>query len=180
MSYNVVDIIEESDRIELLQIYNSLPKKFVHQLYNIFHLEKVDVKNDIYQENEVFKKISESLYASSYEYSSSYFLKYISGSFSRIHFDNQTKRTIITILETKNLIGGESLFAVPYVKRPRDATHINGRNKKESVNPPYNKDIVYKVAKVSDGQSILYGPNQLHGVAEVEEGHRIVLVTWFK
>ena len=50
-----------------------------------------------------------------------YFLRYVKGSFTRMHHDNNTDLTIVTLLDDVDLVGGHSLVMERYDQRARPA-----------------------------------------------------------
>lgn len=182
MSYNIVDIIDEDDRIELLDILSTIKPVMYHQDYNLFHVEKAAVgkSHRLYECEPVLKHIDWiEKNTTGLRIASAYFVKYPPGGFARAHHDNGTSRTIVTLLESVNLVGGETIFVERYEKRPRVKQHVAKRNDHENDKPPYGRKIMPKVAHLKNGQSIVYGKDQMHSVAEVEQGHRTVLVSWY-
>jgi hypothetical protein len=93
--------------------------------------------------------------------------------------DNGTYRTVVTLLDSQDLVGGDTIYCKKYKRRPRKNNHIAKRHRSELDKPPYGKGIIQSVARIKDGQSVVYGKDVRHGVTEVEQGQRIVFVTWF-
>lgn len=182
MQYSIEKIIDEDDRVALLSLYDRLKPILLHQDYNLFHCERrnvggKDMESAIFMNHlDLVKKTTKD---PSVKLVVAYFVKYTEGGFARLHHDNGTFRTIVTLVETKDLVGGETFFMDRYKHRSRPKTHLAKRHKREKDNPPYGKEIVPKVARINDGESVIYGPDVKHGVTEVESGHRIVLVTWY-
>jgi len=181
--YSIEKIINEDDRIALLSLYDTLEPILLHQDYNLFHCERRNVGRKEWEISSIFMNHLEFAKKTTKDPSvrlvTAYFVKYIEGGFARLHHDNGTFRTIVTLVETKDLVGGETVFMDRYKRRPRPKTHLAKRHEREKDNPPYGKEIVPKVARINDGESVIYGPDVKHGVTEVESGHRIVLVTWY-
>ena len=48
-----------------------------------------------------------------------YFLRYVEGSFTRMHHDNNTDLTIVTLLDDVGLVGGHSLVMERYDQRDK-------------------------------------------------------------
>jgi len=166
---------------EAKTLYDSLEKKKVFQYYNLFDLYRADIPEPLDQY---------SFYKTLLRYSglethigAPYFLKYVPGSFTRVHPDNDSKFTTVTLIESENLVGGDSIVIAPYDKGKtpsRPANEICIRNERETKTPPYGHDIVMDVIPFKDGDTLSYGPTLQHGVTMVHKGYRIVLVIWFK
>lgn len=182
MHFKIAQILNEEDRLELLDFYNTNRErtKEYHQDYNLFHVREL---HGGITELSAVKKLLDWTREDNPEHNlrpvAHYFVEYGKGGFARIHHDNGTFRTIVSIIETKDLVGGDTVFMTKYERRSRVASHIANRHSREKDKPPYNKDIVPKVARVNDGESLIYGADVRHGVTEVESGHRLVLVTWY-
>jgi len=172
MEYKVENIISEDDRVELIKLYNSIPSTKASQDYNLFTVDKRRIKNEEFKSSS-FKKLDE--YADRPTYSH-YFVMYEEGSFTRMHTDNDNDvtLTIVTLLDSQDLIGGETIVALPFEYKGRDQNEY----RKGEV-PTKENRIVPKVVNVDKGQSMVYNRSLLHGVAQVEKGKRLVLVSWY-
>ena len=71
------------------------------------------------------------------------------------------------------MIGGEPLVQLPYMKKGRPSTHYR---KGES---PYGSKVIPKVIQMGVGQSLVYDKHLMHGVGQVEQGNRLVLISWY-
>lgn len=172
----VEKIFNDEERSNLLGYYNSLEPVHWHQQYNLFEVERRDVPGTMRFSPE-FEKLSE---YSGLKTMAHYFLKYGEGSFARAHEDNDTSLTIVTLLDSKDLVGGEAICKLPYQHRPRPADKKVSRSGPERQKPPYNREIINYVIDAKEGDSIVYGPSLRHSVSLVTQGHRIVLISWFK
>jgi hypothetical protein len=172
--------LDNDDVNYLSQIASSASWDPVYQYFNIFHAdiyvpysENLDVITqkfyNLLQLNEDYKVLK-------------YFLRYNPGSFARVHRDHSTVYTIITPLDTENLVGGETLVYDTYTPptEGRDPRFICKRSEKENDEPPYGQNIVPRILPMSDGESLIYGPNLFHAVAQVQQGSRLVYITWFQ
>lgn len=150
----------------------------VFQMYNIFHLKRSDIGYDkgkgLGFANTLLK------YSRKDACIGFYFLKYIKGSFTRMHHDDKSTMTIVTLLDDKDLVGGQSIVSARYEERARPVKEICSRHKGERENPPYGEEIVPDVIPIRPGESLVYGPDLKHGVSKVYRGERLVLVAWFK
>lgn len=171
-NYQVKKIITESDRRELKQLFDSLPSRLAHQEQNLFD---VDVRKIEGISNKVTKKIVDHV-QQGYKLNDQYFVKYEKDSFARVHQDN-SKFTIITLVETQDLIGGITLVLDKYNLKLRPSHKYANRGVDNS--GPYGMNIIPTIVPAVDGESILYDGDTPHGVTRVKQGYRIVLVSWF-
>jgi len=172
MEYKVENIISEHDRVELIQLYNSIPSTKAAQDYNLFTVDKRRLSNEQCSYDSL-KKLD--AWANRPIYSH-YFVMYEEGSFTRMHTDNDDEidLTIVTLLDSQDLVGGETIVQLPF--------HYKGRSKEQYRKgdvPAENKRVIPKVVNVDKGQSMVYNRSLLHGVAQVEKGKRLVLVSWY-
>lgn len=161
---------------ELWQIYHKSKVLHAHQDYSLHHVErrnvlKKDLKRDAFQP--MLKHYSNLKYA----HMSSYFLKYSKWSWCRPHHDDIgfKTQTCITLLEEKDLEGGETLVWDKHFDLPTPEGHYVKRS-----GSCHRKNEIVCTPTLETGESLCYGENIKHGVAQVREGHRIVLVTWFR
>lgn len=172
----VENIFQPVDIENLLSYYHSIKANHWHQQYNLFDVERRDVPGSV-------KKLPEFSMLEEYagmKTSAHYFLKYTEGSFARSHEDNKSDLTIVTVLNTKDLLGGQAICKLPYEAKSRPSWKKAARSGKEKNVPPYGVDIINYIINVKDGDSIVYGPSLKHSVSLVTQGHRIVLISWFK
>jgi hypothetical protein len=108
-----------------------------------------------------------------------YFLKYIPGSFCRMHSDHGSDLTMVTLIDDENLVGGHSIVREIYGRKERPADQECKRSSEDWENPPYNKPIIFDVLPFEVGDSLIYGPSLNHAVSKVYEGSRTVLICWF-
>ncbi len=172
MHYEVDNIISDSERAELISIYNSIPTTKAVQDYNLFTVDKRIIPPR-QRDNSGFKTLD--AYAKRKNYSH-YFVMYEEGSFTRMHTDNDDDvgLTIVTLLDTSDLVGGETIVSLPYEDRGRKPDQY-----RKGSAPKSNNRTIPKVVQVDKGQSMIYDKSLLHGVAQVEKGKRLVLVSWY-
>jgi len=96
-----------------------------------------------------------------------------------MHRDNNTDLTIVTLLDDQDLVGGHSIVQETYKQKARPANQRCNRSDGEEESPPYERDIIMDVLPMERGDSLVYGPEQMHGVSKVYEGSRLVLISWF-
>ena len=173
--YIMDNVLSEEELNEARDLAASLEFYKVFQLYNLFHMRRADVEGD--------KKFgfSDTLlkYSKLRNCIGLYFLRYVEGSFTRMHHDNNTDLTIVTLLDDVGLVGGHSLVMERYERRDRPADQHCARSGGEEEHPPYGREIIPDVLPVTVGESLIYGPDLKHGVSKVYEGERLVLVAWF-
>lgn len=172
MKYKVENIISEEDRVELIKLYNSMPSTKASQDYNLFTVDKRRLFNDNLK-HKALKKLDE--YADRPTYSH-YFVMYEEGSFTRMHSDNDedVTLTVVTLLDSIDLIGGETIVHLPHDYKGRDKNQY-----RKGKIPFKDQRVMPKVVQVDKGQSMVYDRSLLHGVAQVEQGKRLVLVSWY-
>ncbi len=166
---NEVELKEARDLAESMEFYR------IYQMYNLFNVDRADPETD-----KEYGFIKTLLKHSRHEkLVGFYFLRYIPGSFTRMHKDNNTALTIVTMLDQEDLVGGHSIVTDKYLSKERPADQRCYRADFEQDKPPYNQDIILDVLPMKDGDSLVYGPDQNHAVSKVYEGSRTVLITWF-
>ena len=183
--YKKASIITARERHELLDTYNKLEGKYAFQDYNLFDVTKKHFEKGTVQDHSAIKTLER--FANSHEGVNGsyahYFLNYGRDAFTKAHSDDDAAigLTIVTLLETTdNLIGGETTVLLPYTKEDKDGT---GYIKRQSNNPevaPTGDRIIPRVVQMREGESIVYDRSLMHSVTQVEAGHRVVLVSWFK
>lgn len=173
-TYAVEQILTSEDASKLLNVYRSLPSNLAHQDYNLFDVDKRHVPSSVIADpNLPFHKIDK---FANLKLMGCYFVEYGEESWTKMHTDDDGKvgLTIVTMINTQHLIGGETLIQLPYTKVARPA---NKYRKGES--PAIALPCIIKTVGVADSQSLVYGPKLMHGVAQVEMGTRLVLVNWY-
>ena len=177
-NYKIEQLITEEERAELRELFNTLDPQLAHQDYNLFDVDKRDIHPK--QWNDIIQKISARGESEGLTTHAHYFVMYGKDAFTRIHTDDDKviKLTIITMIETKDLVGGGSLIYDKYNRKPRPAFKYAKRT--GNGHGPYGRDIIPVIVETKDGESMIYDGKTLHGVTQVQQGHRLVLVSWFK
>ena len=172
------NILNADDINEARDLFKTVKLKEYHQYYNLFDVKRCDLPS---KGNYGFvNRISETLGVSEL-IGSPYFLLYETNSFTREHEDNETGTTVVTLIESStDLVGGEALIFDMYGVRPRPSHKEERRTKRERANPPYSKNIIPRIVPMEQGDSLIYGPDLRHGVTQVEQGTRLVLITWWR
>jgi len=170
-NYQIEKIINDGDRHELIDIYNKIPSSFAKQDYNLNLVDKRQLTHKLIGNVPAFKKIEKFAGKDLYSH---YFVMYKPGSYTRMHTDNadDVGRTIVTLVDAVDLIGGDTLVFLPYVKHEEEG-YVKG-------NVPEGKDVIPKIVRCNVGESMVYDRNLNHGVTYVEKGLRLVLVSWFQ
>lgn len=172
------NILSEKLLQQAKEYYQSKTWYETWQYFNLFHMQRIDIPTQDY-DLEFLKELHN--YSRKSHNIGCYFLKYIPGSFTRIHSDHESEMTIVTLLESKDLVGGECIITGEYNPPGERPSHYAcGRREDEMKNPPYGKGIVPDIVNLNNGESMVYGPDLKHGVTKVYEGERIVLIAWFK
>lgn len=177
-NYQIERIISEQERVELLDYFHTLPPQLAHQDYNLFDVDKRDVRGEWPAPIHKITKYGKDLGHTPHTH---YFLKYEEDAFTRMHTDDDKviKLTIITMIETDNLVGGGTLVFDKYNRKARPA-HKYAKRTDNDTPGPYGKDIIPVIVESNDGESVIYDGKTQHAVTQVKQGHRIVLVSWFK
>lgn len=171
-------ILDADDIAEAREVYERAREVEYHQYYNLFDVKRRDV-HDWYDLG-FMKKISDTLGVSRF-IGMPYFLLYETNSFARTHEDNETGTTVVTLIESStDLVGGEALIFDVYGTRPRASHKEATRANFEQESPgAYEKSIIPRIVQMEQGESLIYGPELTHGVTQVEQGSRLVLITWW-
>lgn len=168
----------------LNNLYQSLHGKDFSRYYNLFSVTRKDVppKLDDYRWLTVKSKLDKEGCG---ECITNYFLYYGPGSFTMPHTDSPLRvtKTAITLIDTSaDLVGGE-IIAIKSVKKFTGNVHIPTDNeikrKNESV-PIMNSVKAINIIKQNIGETVWYPAQMKHGVTQVEQGYRLVLISWYK
>jgi predicted 2-oxoglutarate/Fe(II)-dependent dioxygenase YbiX len=158
-------------------LYNNLPVNYAQQDYSLFYVEKLNVDSKNKKENAATVSIDRYM-KDRYGYTNQthYFLKYVPYSWTRVHTDNVSRvtKTVITLIEEKDLIGGETLVWDKHYDLPAiEGSYI------QRTGSVHRKSEIPCTPKLKPGESLIYDNATRHGVSQVEQGHRIVLVSWY-
>ena len=174
--YIMDNILSDEDMKEAVEASTSAEYYEIFQYYNLFDMDRADIVD--VSKFGFAKKLLD--YSKNDECTGMYFLRYKKGSFTRMHHDEQSDLTIVTLISDRDLVGGHSLVTEIYEPRARPADQRCERNNGEDGHPPYGQDIIQDVLPVTVGESLVYGSDLKHGVSKVYEGERLVLVSWYK
>lgn len=171
MEYKVENLLDENDIQELIKLYNSLPSSLAHQDYNLFNVDKRPIGSLERGKVKAFEKLDS--YAKLKRHGC-YFVMYEGNSFTKVHTDNDDAigLTTVTLLDEVNLIGGETLVMLSYQDEGRPE---NKYRKGDMV----NAKCIPHIVDCKVGQTMVYGPSLLHGVCQLKQGKRLVLVQWY-
>ena len=177
MSYKVENLLTPNQVSDLVELYNSLKTNPAHQDYNLFDVDKRQIHSTHRRPNAL--DAIDNFAGNELKSYSHYFLEYGPESFTKFHTDAHTyvHQTMITVLDDRELVGGESLVMLPYEKRQRPANKYAKRG--DGNEAPLGQVIIPKVVKLNKGQTLIYDKELMHGVAQVESGRRLVLVSWY-
>ena len=170
------DTLLSADELEAARQYAREAEWYnVFQYYNLFDCYRYDIHDEVPEFVKTLKR-----YSGQSILQGAYLLKYVPGSFCRMHQDHESKLTIVTLLDSEDLVGGDAVVQTVYEQKDRPADHFCARPEAEIERPPYGQGIILEVVPVKDGESLVYGNDLLHGVSKVEKGQRTVLITWFR
>lgn len=171
MDYEIKQVITSEERASIVKKLAKIKPVYYHQNYNLHDVKQwsgsingntfPEIKgiHDLFPELDVY---------------SSYFLEYGVDSFTKQHTDDdkQIAKTIVTLIQSTNLKGGETIVLKTYKNKPRPSWA------KRKGDAWYNKKIIPEVVYMEDGESIIYDHALPHSVSQVTQGTRLVLVTW--
>lgn len=175
--YTIDDYLTVDDVRDLVKLYDSLESNMAHQDYNLFDVDKRLLRSE-HRTIPAFDKLEKAAGSDKKLYSH-YFLDYLPESFTRSHTDNvdDVVLTMVTILDETGLVGGETIVHLPYEKRIRPGDRYAKRSGDGEA--PLGQDIIPKFVPVKTGQTMTYDHALTHGVCQVSEGRRLVLVSWY-
>lgn len=170
----------------LKEMYGKLPNKFFAKDYNLFNIYKgiipPNLPGDLVK---MMRHISIRLRdaGDAKNVQTHYFLKYIEGSFTNVHFDSpeRVNRTAVTLIDTSDVLVGGQVVLLKDVE-PQDL--LRGEQRPENYfDPKTNKPKVQLrvplVVEQEVGSTLYYNHFVHHGVTKVEKGYRLVLISWF-
>jgi len=180
-------ILSNDERHELLDTFNKEKGNYAKQDYNLFDVTKTHFAKDTIYKHKAIRSLEK--YAASFpgvggSYAH-YFLHYGRDAFTKQHSDDDASigLTIVTLLEkTDNLVGGETLIHLPYNKPDKGGEGYIKRQahfKDDPKDAPVGERIIPRIIPQEEGESVIYDRALMHSVTQVEQGHRIVLVSWF-
>ena len=172
-TFLVRKIVSDENFKSLREHYDNTPCEYAHQDYSLHHVEKTT----LHSRNLIaLKELDEYYDRLGYKHKSSYFLRYVQYSWTRPHHDNigTPTKTAITLIEEKDLEGGETLVWDKHYDLP--APKGSYVKKTGSI---HRKNEIPCTPRLQPGESLLYDDNIQHAVAQVRSGHRIVLVSWY-
>jgi len=172
--FEVVQILSNNQIKDILEIYNRTEGNWAHQDYNLFDVET----KHLHKDSADYEYISKALESRSGRRKprAHYFVKYEKDSFASLHFDSNSKITMVTLLEEKDLKGGHTIVFEKYTKTSRPAERYA---KRPAGKHPLNKDIIPVVVDSKVGDTMIYDEKLSHCVSHISNGSRLVLVSWF-
>jgi len=172
---NILDL----DEVEYLkQMFDKYPKNFWTRDYNLFNLYKCNIprrvySNDVDSMRSITQKIKSHLDCK--EDTNYYFLKYIPNSFTQIHVDNPNRiqKTAVTLIDiSEDLVGGEVVLISGISQSDLMPGEFRPNNNFKDIKVPV-------VVRQKVGSTLIYNHNVKHGVTKVEQGHRLVFISWY-
>lgn len=179
--FSQIDIFQPAEIQQLIQLYKKFPEEYWARDYNLFNIYKcqIPLRQLSPEDDSFYKSISNKIkqHISFKNDAAHYFLRYVKGSFTNVHIDNpnRIKRTAVTLLDiSPDIVGGDTLLIKsieskdigPGNRRPEDSENI------ATLRVPL-------VVKPKIGSTLIYNHNVRHGVSKVEQGYRLVLISWF-
>ena len=173
--YTKERLLSQEEMQEAMELYHSLSNVEYWQYYNLFKVQRCEIP--VSARNSGFMKTLHKRARTENQIGSGYFLKYPPGSFTKVHRDYTSDLTMVTLLESKDLVGGCSIVNARWEQNAGRPSHMEAI--REENRHFYGESIVPDVIDINDGETLCYGSDLQHGVSKVYEGHRIVLVTWW-
>ena len=174
LNYSLQNIYTSQDIQDCIDIYHTLPANPMIQSYNLFHVDRrTSSHNPAYHSLNNF--ISSNYPELSLKPAEPYYVMYEAESFTSMHYDIKSTITCVTLLEDKDLVGGETIVHSFY--EPKDM--VNAGMEGNDLIDPISDNNTPEIVKWQPGQTLIYGPNLPHGVGKVISGHRLVLVQWY-
>jgi hypothetical protein len=138
-------------------------KEYREVNYNVMKTWQAEVRDELILDMtvEIIKPMIERTTNRKYKPGSAKLIDYVEGSWCKGHRDSleQSHLSVITMIDiSSDLKGGQAYFA-----KDERAENV------WSMMP----------GPVYSGDTLIYSPNLFHGVYEVQQGRRLVLVTWF-
>ena len=189
----VASIFDKTDLSKLKALYNSIAGVKYYQDFNLFKVTKKPIEVGGKYHTVLDKTRLWLPDADDYYLKTNYFLRYEQGSWTRVHMDsynneNQENKgersteqsagiTFVTMLySSPDLKGGEALVMLPH----EEPEYMTFRHRQGNANvAKRGMTVVPKIINLKQGETMVYGDRLPHGVAQVERGERIVLVTWY-
>lgn len=170
MDYEIRRILTSDQRASMISRLQDIEPKYFHQNYNLHDVKQWQINERSVPE---IKAIADEF--PDLKVYSQYFLEYGVDSFTRQHTDNDKEivLTVVTMIQSTDLKGGETIVLKTYNNKPRPSW---AERKGEAA---YGKRIIPEVVYMEDGDSIIYDHALPHSVSQVTQGKRVVLVTWF-
>lgn len=175
-NFAIRKILSDEDMPVLWEVYHDSLHEFAQQDYSLHHVWKAHINSKHFKASP-FQALDDHYARIGYEPQAKYFLKYIEYSWTRPHHDNigTPTKTAITLMEEKDLEGGETLVWDKHYDLPTpEGAYV------KRTGSVHRKDEIICTPQLKPGESLLYDDNIRHGVAQVRAGHRIVLVTWYR
>lgn len=179
-NFSVENFLDENDVAELKDLLSRCDEVLCARDHSLYDCVKYNVPSKEWNVP-AFKKIIKRGTRHNKTLDACYFLKYPKYSFTRSHVDNPNKvqKTLITMIEeSPDLIGGETLVWDRYYALPvKEGHHVRGT---DGVQALHKVDEIICSPKLKPGETLIYDAMTKHAVTQVEQGHRIVLVTWYR
>lgn len=173
-SFRIEKIFTDEEIAEIVLLFHATQAELAHQDYNLFDVDKRHPPKT--SQIPVLRTMDRFIDLSPISH---YFVMYQEESFTAIHTDHDgfVKMTAVTLLEEKDLVGGETLVFNRYQKKSRPSSKYAKRGKGRA---PVGEANIPVIARLKVGETIIYDASVKHGVAQVESGQRLVLVSWYK
>jgi len=180
--YNRHGIVHDLEFLDYLrENYKNMKFRDDYRMFNLFNTRRYHTHTDPICEN-YFANFKEKY---GLKDMSHYILEYREGSFAKIHMDNLSELTMITLLDLEDGTIGGDVIAIggAWVKNgPDEKKHLVIPEEKWQQIPKTEKAVkltmMPTIAKLNVNETISYGNSAQHGVTQLRSGRRLVLVQW--
>ena len=149
-SFRIERVFTDEEIAEIILLFHATEAELAHQDYNLFDVDKRHPRKT--SQIPVLQKMDRFIDLSPISH---YFVMYHEEAFTAIHTDHDgfVKMTAVTLLEEKDLVGGETIVFNRYQKKTRPSNKYAKRGNKT---PPVGEANIPIVAKLKVGETIIY------------------------
>jgi hypothetical protein len=178
--YNKHGVMHDLEFIDYLKNnYKSFRSREDYRMYNLYRTTRYFTKNK--KCDEYFNNFKEHY---GFKDMTAYILEYNEGAFAKVHIDNKTELTLVTLIDLDDNTSGGEVIAFggqwELKKQTKDTLVIS--EDQWSKYPKEEKciqlDIAPVVAELNINETISYGNKVRHGVSRLNSGRRVVLIQW--
>jgi len=179
--YNRHGIVHDLEFLDYLrENYKNMKFRDDYRMYNLFQTRRYHTHSDDKCEK-YFKDFKEKYGLKDMTH---YILEYTEGSFAKVHEDNLSELTLVTLLDIEDgTVGGEVItYGGAWIpkKETRENMVVSQAewSKMSKTDKAVKLTMMPSVAKLNVNETISYGNRAQHGVTQLRTGRRLVLVQW--